>query len=110
MNAKQELFCKVYAATHNATKAAIAAGYSAKTAHSQGARLLKNVEIQKRINELVAEENKQLPDAAEIKQFWTQLMRDTTEKSSIRLAASTNLAKAMFMFNYDVSGWNETDQ
>ena len=35
----------------NATEAAIKAGYSAKTARSAGQRMLKNVEIQKAIQE-----------------------------------------------------------
>lgn len=109
MNYKQELFCKTYVETKNATKAAMIAGYSGRTAHSQGARLLKNVEIKKRINELIAEECKGLPNKLELKKFWAQLLRDENEKSSIRLAASTNLAKALFMFNYDVSGWDDVD-
>lgn len=39
-------FLKEYLLEHNATKAAIAAGYSEKTAYSQGNRLLKNAEVQ----------------------------------------------------------------
>ena len=39
----------------NATKAAERAGFSKKTAYSQGQRLLKNVEIQKRIQKLQQE-------------------------------------------------------
>ena len=49
---KQELFCQEYLVDLNATKAAERAKYSKKTAYSQGQRLLKNVEIQKRIAEL----------------------------------------------------------
>lgn len=49
---KQELFCEEYIKDLNATQAAIRAGYSAKTAYSMGARLLKNVEIEKKIQEL----------------------------------------------------------
>ena len=109
MNAKQELFCKFYVSTMNATKAAIASGYSARTARSQGARLLTKVDIQKRISQLLADENKEIPDKTEIKKFWSQLMRNEKEKSSIRLAASINLAKALFMFNYDVSGWDDIE-
>ena len=110
MNAKQEHFCQVYATTKNATKAALDAGYSSKTASSQGARLLKNVEIQKKISQLIAEQCSKLPDKSEIKQFWADLMHDDTEKSSIRLAASTNLAKALFMFNSDISGWDDNQE
>lgn len=42
---KQRRFADAYCETANATQAAKAAGYSAKTAYSQGERLLKNVEI-----------------------------------------------------------------
>lgn len=53
LSAKQEQFCLEYRKHDgNATAAAIAAGYSERTAGSQGNRLLKNVEIQKRIKEL----------------------------------------------------------
>lgn len=43
---KQKRFVAEYLVDLNATQAAIRAGYSEKTAYSQGQRLLKNVEIQ----------------------------------------------------------------
>ena len=46
---KQHRFCQEYMVDFNATKAAQRAGYSEKTAYSQGQRLLKNVEIKARI-------------------------------------------------------------
>jgi len=49
---KQERFCLEYIVDLNATQAAIRAGYRQKTAYSQGQRMLKNVEIQRRIREL----------------------------------------------------------
>ena len=42
---KQEAFVREYLLDLNATKAAMRAGYSARTAGSQGERLLKNVEV-----------------------------------------------------------------
>lgn len=42
---KQQVFVNAYLRTFNATKAAKEAGYSEDTAYSQGARLLKHVEI-----------------------------------------------------------------
>src|SRR5690606_9707206 len=45
LTAKQQLFVDDYLIHFNATKAAKTAGYSEKTAYSQGQRLLKNVEI-----------------------------------------------------------------
>lgn len=49
LTAKQQLFVDNYLIHFNATKAAIQAGYSEKTAYSQGQRLLKNVEISRLI-------------------------------------------------------------
>lgn len=51
---KQELFCQNYVVHLNATKAARDAGYSKKTAGSQGHDLLKRPEIQSRIQHLQA--------------------------------------------------------
>jgi len=49
---KQELFCFEYLKNFNATQAAVEAGYSKKTAYSQGQRLLKNVEVKQLIEKL----------------------------------------------------------
>lgn len=106
LNTKQMQFCKYYALTMNATSAALKAGYSQKTAYSQGSRLLKNAEIQKQIQVEIESLNRDLPDKSELKRFWYAVMCDENEKTSVRLAASTNLAKAAFMFNADLSGWN----
>jgi phage terminase small subunit len=46
---RQKLFIEAYLANPNATQAAITAGYSAKTAKSQGQRLLTKVDIQKAV-------------------------------------------------------------
>jgi phage terminase small subunit len=45
VNDRQQLFVAEYLKDLNATQAAIRAGYSAKTASSQGQRLLRNVEV-----------------------------------------------------------------
>ena len=50
--ARQEVFVQTYIANgNNATQAAITAGYSPKTAYSQGQRLLKKVEISRELAE-----------------------------------------------------------
>lgn len=49
LNYRQELFAREYLVDLNATKAAIRAGYSAKTAGQIGERLLKNVVIAKKV-------------------------------------------------------------
>jgi phage terminase small subunit len=54
LNDKQAAFAREYAIDKNATQAAIRAGYSAKTAHSQGPRLLENVEVRAEIERTLA--------------------------------------------------------
>lgn len=62
---KQELFCHEYVVDLNATQAAIRAGYSEKTARSQGQRLLTNVAIQDQLKTLQAERFKATDLSAE---------------------------------------------
>jgi phage terminase small subunit len=52
LSPKQEQFCREYLIDLNATQAALRAGYSAKTAYSQGQRLLKDVEVQACVQKL----------------------------------------------------------
>lgn len=60
LNDKQEMFCREYLVDLNATQAAIRAGYSDKTARSQANRMLTNVDIEKRIQELMSSRSEQL--------------------------------------------------
>ena len=48
---RQAHFVETYCMGQNATKAAMAAGYSIKTAHVQGSRMLKNVKILSKIED-----------------------------------------------------------
>ena len=48
---RQAHFVEAYCMGQNATKAAMAAGYSIKTAHVQGSRMLKNVKILSKIED-----------------------------------------------------------
>lgn len=49
LNSRQELFVKEILLDHNATQAAIRAGYSPQTAKAQASRLLTNVNIQRAV-------------------------------------------------------------
>lgn len=53
LNPKQARFVEEYIVDLSATQAAIRAGYSERTAYSQGQRLLKHVEVQAAIQEAV---------------------------------------------------------
>jgi len=57
---KQKRFVDEYLIDLNATQAAIRAGYSAKTANEQGARLLANVSIQQVLSERMAERSRRI--------------------------------------------------
>ncbi|MGI9077039.1 MAG: terminase small subunit [Gemmatimonadaceae bacterium] len=57
---KQARFAEEYLVDLNATKAAQRAGFSGKTAYSAGQRLLKNVEVAKRIAELMAKRSERV--------------------------------------------------
>lgn len=50
-----ERFCREYTVDRNATRSATVAGYSPKTAGQQASRLLKNVKVRARIEQLLAE-------------------------------------------------------
>ena len=50
LTSKQAIFVKEYLVDHNATRAAKSAGYSEKTAHVQGPRLLSNVRVRETID------------------------------------------------------------
>lgn len=66
LNDKQLRFAQEYTVDLNATQAAIRAGYSAKTAYSQGQRLLKKDEIQ----DAIREANRKRSEATGITAEW----------------------------------------
>ena len=60
LSEKRKRFSQEYVIDLNAKQAAIRAGYSPKTAKSQGQRLLTNVDVQKYISELKNEVTEEL--------------------------------------------------
>ena len=93
LNARQQAFVEAYAG--NATAAALAAGYSERSARSQGQRLLTNDDIQDAIK---AREAKRLaPTIAsrqERQEFWTSVLRNEDEAMKDRLKAAELLGKS----------------
>ena len=105
MTPKQQRFIEAY--DGNATRAAIQAGYSEKTACSIGERLLRNVDIKEAI--LKRERNRTMDIIAtreERQSFWTGIMRNAEEKTTDRLKASELLAKSEgdFLDRCEVTG------
>lgn len=88
MNNRQQLFCEEYLKDLNATKAAIRAGYSEKTAYSQGQRLLKNVEIKNRLKEIrekIQDEN--IATIKDIEEFLSLSLNGEMEEEVISVVA-----------------------
>ena len=104
MTQKQVRFCEHYASSLNATKAAIFAGYSEKSATNQGSRLIRNDEIQKYIHELQEkniQECDEIPDCNKILRFWASEMNNPKLSPTIRHNASVCLAKYRGLFRED---------
>lgn len=94
MNPKQRAFAVEYLKDHNATKAAERAGYSKKTAYSQGARLLKHAEICKFLETKVAKAGM---TADEVLNTLAGIAREG-EKDSDRIAAAGLIGKYHKLF------------
>lgn len=86
---KQEKFCVEYLVDLNATQAAIRAGYSEKTAEATASRLLRNVKVQTRIQELRSEYfTKAIASAAEVEAFLSKTIRGDLEEEVIVVEGS----------------------
>lgn len=98
-NTRWERFCQAYALCVNATEAAKSAGYSSATAAQQGSRLLRNVEISQRIEEIVSELSaSQAADAAEVLLYLSETMRNEDLEDSVRLRAAELLGRRHGLF------------
>ncbi|MCH5157469.1 MAG: terminase small subunit [Clostridiales bacterium] len=90
---KQQTFCEHYIACHNATQAAINAGYREHTAYSQGQRLLKNVEVKKRLDEMATKATiRRVASAQDVLDFLSNIMSSKEERTLDRLKAARMLA------------------
>lgn len=107
LSKKQLLFCREYLIDLNATKAYIRAGYSAKTAHSAGPRLLDNVEVQEEIQRLMTERMKRLGYSADqvlinVTKFANYDIRDIVE-------IDTESLKGLFRYNFATEEYEQVD-
>ena len=115
LTTKQQLFVDEYLVDLNATRAAIRAGYSEKTAEFQASRLLKNVKIEKALSiRMKARErrtaithDKVLEDIERIKQNAMQLVPDkdgnmTMANHAAALKAAELQGRHLGMFNYKI--------
>lgn len=88
LNIRQQKFALLYAETGNGTQSAIDAGYSAKTAYSIATRLLKKVEIQKMIQNVVDEQDKsKILNAQDRRVILSDIAKDEMEDAANRIRA-----------------------
>ena len=101
LSKQQELFCHEYLIDFNAAQAAIRAKYSAKTARQIGSRLLTNVDISDKIQELMTRLLHVVSiEATEIvKMVYT--MARTAQKEETRLKAMEMLMKHTGAYQLD---------
>jgi phage terminase small subunit len=97
LTTKRRKFVNLYEG--NATQAAIKAGYSKKTARSQGQRLLTKVDIAEALRKREEKEiGPLIADRKERQQFWTSVLRAKLPKAKVkvydRLKASELLGKS----------------
>lgn len=107
LNEKQEKFCLNFRKFGgNKTLAAIKAGYSKDTASAQASRLLKNVNVQKRIKELADDAaRKTIMDTVERQEQLTKIARDQTAENRDRVRAMDILNKmdGKYLIKVDVT-------
>ena len=104
---KQQRFVDAY--DGNATQAAIAAGYSKKTARMMGRENLTKPYILAEIrNRETKRRTPMIASREEGQAFWTEIMRDRHEKTQDRLKASELLGKseADFIDRQELTGVN----
>ena len=99
MTEKQQRFIDAYIQNGgNATQAALHAGFSERTAYSQGQRLLKNVEVRAAIDERLKElESERIAKDAEILEFLTSVLRgEVTEKVLVQVGTGKGFFHSEF--------------
>lgn len=96
MTVKQKMFADEYIKTGNATQSYISAGYKARGngAEVNACKLLRNTKVRDYIRKRNKELDKStIADMQEVKEFWTNLLRDKETDTKDRLKASELIAK-----------------
>ena len=94
MNEKQKRFCEEYIIDHNATQAAIRAGYSEKTAKQIGSRLLTNVDVQACIRTAASKVSQDtIATAEEVLEFLSRVMRGEESEEIVRFQVDGTAVK-----------------
>ena len=95
MTDKQRRFCDEYLIDLNATRAAIRAGYSERTAYSIGEQNLKKLEVKSYIDERLEEiRSEKTADAREVLEYLTAVMRGEQTEAVLKLVGGGEQAVA----------------
>jgi hypothetical protein len=103
LSPQRKSFAEAYAATLSAVDAAIAAGYSKKTARSQGSRLLANVSIKKYVDKLLAEKSEGLKLTREALLNELSILALGPGRDGVKLHAIKLAGEAIGLFRSDGS-------
>lgn len=101
LSEQQKKFADLYIASGNAKQAYIEAGYKARdnVAEASASRLLRNVKVTTYIEERNKDlESDRISDMEEVKQFWSETMRNAEVELKDRLKASEYIAKTNAAF------------
>ena len=96
LNPNQKKFADEYIKTGNAKQSYINAGYKARgnRAEASASRLLRNVKVRDYIRQRNKELDKDtIADMTEVKEFWTNMLRNRAADPKDRLKASELIAK-----------------
>lgn len=92
---KQKAFADYYIETGNAYESAKRAGYSENYAKVSSHKMLENVSLKSYIEERMKElESTRIASISEVKEFWSNVLRDNKEDMKNRLKAAEYLAKS----------------
>lgn len=107
---KQQAFCDNYIVSHNATDAAIKAGYSKRTARSIGSENLAKPDIKKYLEEHAQEAHtSKIATATEILEFLTDTVRNKANGLKDRLKAAQMLGDHFALYKDAQTEQSEDD-
>lgn len=108
---KQKRFCEEYLTDLNATQAAVRAGYRKRTAGSQGQRLLKNVEIQRYMTDLMNSRSERTGVTADfvVEELFKVACAEVELKGSDKMKALELLGKHLGLFGQFIGNEGEAE-
>lgn len=107
LSLQQQKFAREYLIDKNATQAAIRSGYSAKTAHSSGPRLLAHVGIQQLVNKTIAKSLNKLDVSVEriLQERARAALYDIGDVAIANVNSPADIASLPYDVRSSITGW-----